>query len=84
MAAPIYPPQAAAQGLEGYVVVSYTVTAQGTTEDVVAIESSDPIFESASIDSVKRYRYEPRVIDDVPVAVPGLTIRIAFSLAQDN
>jgi TonB family protein len=81
--APIYPPPAAARGIEGYVVVKYTVATDGTTKDIEVVESSDTIFETASIESVQKYRYKPRVIDSTPVEVAGVTTRIVFELGED-
>jgi TonB family protein len=82
-AAPIYPPPAAARGLEGYVVAKYTVATDGTTKDIEIVESSDPVFENASIESVEKYRYRPQVIDGTSVEVAGVTTRIVFELGED-
>lgn len=82
--APIYPPRAAARGLEGYVVVSYTVNTSGTTEDINVLESSATLFEQAAIDAVEKYKYRPRIIDGQPVAVEGATSRIVFVLENDD
>jgi len=78
--APIYPPRAAQRGLEGYVVVQYTVTTTGDTRDVVVIESSSTLFDRAAIESAQKYKYKPRVIDGTPVEVAGVTTRIIFEL----
>jgi len=78
--APIYPPRAAQRGLEGYVVVQYTVTTTGETRDVVVIESSSSLFDRAAIESAQKYKYKPRIIDGTPVEVAGVTTRIEFVL----
>jgi TonB family protein len=78
--APIYPPRAAARGLEGYVVLSYTVNARGVTENIEVVESSAPGFEQASIESVEKYRYRPRIVDGQTVAVEGVVTRVLFDL----
>lgn len=78
--APIYPPRAAQRGLEGFVVVQYTVTTTGETRDVVVIESSSNLFERAAIESAQKYKYKPRIIDGTPVEVAGVTTRIEFVL----
>jgi protein TonB len=80
--APIYPARAAARGLEGYVIVEFTVTRTGTTKDVHVVESSSSIFEKASIDSALKYKYKPRVIDGEPVEVPGVRTKITFVLEE--
>lgn len=78
--APIYPPRAQARGLEGNVLVQYTVTTTGDTRDVVAIESSSSLFERSAIESAQKYKYKPRIIDGTPVEVPGVRTNIVFQL----
>lgn len=81
--APIYPPRAAARGLEGYVVVRYTVTAQGDVENATVVESSSSLFEQTALESAQHYKYKPRLENGVPVAVDGVTTRIEYVL-EDN
>lgn len=79
-AAPVYPPRAAQRSLEGYVVLSYTVNERGETEDIQVVESTSAEFEQASIESVEKYRYRPRLVDGRTVAVEGVTTRVVFEL----
>lgn len=78
--APIYPQRAAQRGLEGYVIVEYTVTTNGDTRDVVVIESTSSLFDRAAVDSAMKYKYKPRVIDGTAVEVVGVTTKIIFEL----
>jgi protein TonB len=78
--APIYPPRAAARGLEGHVVVEYTVTRTGSTKDITVVESTSSLFDRAAVDSASKYKYKPRVIDGIAVEVPGVTTKIIFEL----
>ena len=80
--APSYPSAAMSRGLEGYVILEYTVTKQGTVRDPVVIESSSSLFERSAIRSAERYKYKPRVIDGQPVEVPGVRTKISFKLAE--
>jgi protein TonB len=77
---PIYPQRAAARGLEGYVIVEYTVTTTGDTRDVVVIETTSSLFDRAAVDSAMKYKYKPRVIDGTAVEVAGVTTKIIFEL----
>ncbi len=79
-AVPQYPPEAARRELEGSVVLQFTVTAAGTTEDIVVIESSSPVFEQAAIDAVAKYRYRPSRRDGRSVATPGVLTEVTFTL----
>ncbi len=80
--APVYPSRAAQRGLEGHVVVEYTVTRQGTTKDIVVVESTSSLFERAAVDSAAKYKYKPRVINGEAVEVPGVRTIIRFELEQ--
>jgi periplasmic protein TonB len=78
--APLYPRRAEDLGLEGYVILEFTVTREGTVRDPRVIESSHSIFDRAAIEAALRFRYRPRVIDGEPVEVPGVRFRITFEL----
>ncbi len=81
--APQYPSRASSRGIEGYVILSYTVTKQGTVLNPVVIEAQpENIFNKAAIKSALRYKYKPRVIDGVPQDVPNVRTRITFKLAD--
>ena len=78
---PMYPPRAQARGIEGWVLVQFTVTKQGTTKDVVVIDA-DPkgYFERAAINAVKKYRYKPRIEDGIAVERTGVQLVISFAI----
>lgn len=78
--APNYPPAAERSGLEGYVIVSFTVNARGSVENVRVTESTHRVFERAAIDAARKFRFRPRVISGRPVAVDGVRRRITFTL----
>jgi len=80
--APVYPARAAARGLEGYVIVEFTVTRTGTTKDIRVVESSNSLFDRAAIDAAAKFKYKPRVINGEPVEVPGVRNRITFVLEK--
>jgi bla regulator protein blaR1 len=82
--APVYPPRAVARGLEGYVVVRYTVNETGSTENVEVVESSSTLFEQAAIESALKYKYRPRLENGTPVRVEGVTTRIEYVLEHDE
>ena len=81
--APQYPRRAQSRGIEGYVILEYTVTVQGTVRDPVIVESAPKnVFDKAAIKSALRYKYKPRVVDGVAVEVPGVRTRINFVLEK--
>lgn len=77
---PVYPSRALQRGLEGYVIVEYTVTKTGSTKNPQVVESTSSIFEDAAIESALKYKYKPRVINGEAVEVPGVQTKITFEL----
>jgi protein TonB len=83
---PQYPQRAASRGIEGWCLVSFTVTAQGTVdEDSIQIVDADPenIFDSSSRRAVSRFKFNPRVSDGVAVPVPGVRYLFRYNLADN-
>lgn len=80
---PQYPPRAQARGIEGRVLLRFTVTPQGTTDDVEVIDAEPKgYFERAAKQAVRRYKFKPRVENGVPVASPGKEIEISFEIDE--
>jgi protein TonB len=79
---PQYPARAAENGVEGFVLVSFTVTVEGTTRDVVVLESSHKMFERNAVKAAQKYKYKPRVVDGEPIEVTGVPVRIEFQLGD--
>ena len=80
--APEYPQKALAQNLTGTVTIEFTVDAKGETRDVRVAESSPPgVFDRAAITAIKRWRYQPAMVDGTPVEVPFRTA-IRFELPK--
>ncbi len=77
---PLYPDKAARLGLEGHVIVQFTVTAKGTVERVIVLESSHRVFERPSIQAAKKFRYKPRYVNGQAVAVDGVKNRFTFEI----
>ena len=81
--APQYPRRALSRGIEGYVILEYTVTKQGTVKDPLVIEAKpEGTFDRAAIKSALRYKYKPRVVDGEPIEVSGVRTRITFQLTE--
>ncbi len=78
--APVYPSRALSRGLEGFVDMSFTVTTAGTVKDPIVLQSTSSLFERAATRAVLEFKYKPRVVDGVPVEVPGVKTRITFEL----
>ncbi len=80
--APVYPARALSRGIEGYCDMSFTVTTTGTVADPLVTFSTSSLFERAATRAVLKFKYKPRVVDGIPVDVPGVTTRIRFQLEK--
>ncbi|MDX2411811.1 MAG: energy transducer TonB [Woeseiaceae bacterium] len=78
--APVYPARALSRGLEGYVDMSFTVTQAGTVRDPIVLFSTSSLFDRAALRAVMKFKYKPRVVDGIPVDVPGVKTRISFQI----
>lgn len=78
---PIYPTRAASRGIEGWVIVEFTVTANGSVRDPVVVQSEpSSIFNRAVERAVLKWKFKPRVVDGTPVEVPGVQTQLTFNL----
>jgi len=82
--APIYPHRALSRGIQGYCVVQYTVTRQGTIRDPFVVEDqcTSSLFHRASIQAALKFKYKPRVIDGQAVEVPGVQNKFTYEIEQ--
>ena len=95
---PQYPRRALSRGLAGYVIVEFTVTAQGTVKDpfvvekcghipnarspVDCVDKPNSVFDSAAVKAALKFKYKPKVIDGNPVETAGVQNKITFELAE--
>ena len=83
--APQYPRRAAQKGIEGYVVVEFTVSKLGTVKDVQVIEANPPnIFNRAAINAAKKFKYKPKIDNGVASDVAGVRNIIRFELDKSS
>ena len=79
--APVYPRRALQRGIEGFVIVEFTVTKQGAVRDPIVVEANPSgIFEQAAIDAAMKFKYKPRVVNGEATEVSGVQNRITFQI----
>ncbi|MGB2426060.1 MAG: energy transducer TonB [Alteromonas sp.] len=79
--AAVYPRRALQRGIEGFVIVEFTVTKQGSVRDPIVVEASPQgIFEQAALDAALKFKYKPRVVNGEPMEVAGVQNRITFKI----
>ena len=83
--APIYPQRALSRSIEGYCVVQYTVTRQGTIKNPFVVESqcTSSLFHRASLQASMKFKYKPRVMDGQAVEVPGVQNKFTYEIVED-
>jgi len=79
---PMYPRDAALQGLEGWVKVEFTITPVGTVKDPRVLDADPPrIFNREALRAILKWKFKPRVVDGVAVERRASQV-IDFSLDQ--
>ncbi len=71
-------PDGIEQTAEEFVIVKYTITQHGETEDVVISESSDRRFERSALDAVEAFEFVPILHEGQAVIVKDVLQRINY------
>ncbi len=82
--APIYPQRALTRGVQGYCVVEYAVTRQGTTRDPFVVEDqcTSSLFHRASLQAALKFKYKPRIINGEAVEVRGVQNKFTYEITE--
>ena len=80
--APVYPRRALSRGIEGYVIVEFTVTKQGTVREPHVLKAEpESLFDRAAMDAALKFKYKPRVVNGEAVEVAGVQNKISFQIS---
>ena len=78
---PIYPRRALRNGIEGYVVVEFSISETGAVINPVVIDTDKPgYFENAALNAALKFKYKPQVINGIPIQVSGVRNVFNFTL----
>ena len=78
---PQYPRRATQRGIEGWVLVQFTITAAGAVVDPMIVDADPPgIFNRSALRSIVKWKYKPRILNGKAVARPGVQHLITFEL----
>ncbi|MHA7838993.1 MAG: energy transducer TonB, partial [bacterium] len=82
---PQYPERALQRGIEGRVLVEFTISKSGSVKDakVIAYEPST-IFNKAAVKAVMQWKYNPKIENGKPVEQRGIRIAIPFRLGSET
>lgn len=78
---PKYPIQAARDGKEGWVKLSFTINEIGGVEDVKVIKAKPKrVFDKEAKRALRKWKYKPKVVDGKPMKQSGLTVQLDFKM----
>ena len=75
---PVYPPVARQTRISGVVILEVLIDPDGNVTNATVLRSIR-LLDKAAVDAVRQWKYEPTVLDGVPVSVV-MTVTVAFSL----
>jgi protein TonB len=80
---PKYPVQAARDGKEGWVRLSFTINEVGGVDDVEVIDA-DPkrVFDREAKRALRKWKYKPNIVDGKPTKQFGMKVQLDFKLDQ--
>ena len=80
---PRYPSRALSRGVEGWVLLEFTITPTGTVRDIAVVDAEPPmLFNSAAQRAVRRWKYKPRIEDGIAVERPGVQVVLTFEITD--
>lgn len=78
---PRYPERALARGLEGRVLVGFTVDRAGNVREARVLAAEPPnVFDRAALEAVSQWKYNPRVVHGRPTERKDMKIALPFRL----
>ncbi len=80
---PTYPIRAKDRGIEGWVVVSFTISKTGSVAEAsVTANHPNSIFNKEALRAIKKWKYNPKIEDGEPVERSGIEVKLNFTLTN--
>ena len=79
--APIMPPRAEKSG---HCRVRFNVSAEGAPFDVQTTYCTQSLFERATLKSVQRWKFNPKIVNGRPVAMTGVENKVTYRLTDER
>jgi protein TonB len=82
---PKYPAQAARDGREGWVQLSFTIDELGGVTDIKVLAAEPKrLFDREAKRALRKWKYRPKVVDGKPQRQSGMQVQLEFNLDQGN
>ncbi|NOH71773.1 TonB family protein [Vibrio pectenicida] len=80
---PRYPAKAEKRKVEGYVLIRFTIDPTGKPVDI-QVQKSQPkyMFDREAIYAIKKWKYQPKIVDGKSVSQQGQTVKLEFTLSK--
>lgn len=81
---PRFPTEAARQGISGWVMLNFSIDESGSVTDV-SVVAAEPknIFEREAIRALRRWKYQPQLVEGKAVKQTNLQVQLDFQLQQE-
>lgn len=80
---PAYPQRALQRGVQGYVVLSFSIDETGRPTDIQIVEAKPKrVFEREAMRALKKWKYQPRIEAGSAVVQPGQQVKLEFKINQ--
>ncbi len=80
---PRYPSRALSRGIEGWVLLEFSIDQLGQAIDPVVVEADPPgVFNRSAVNAVKRWKYRPMVEDGKPAIRQGVRQLFSYQIAK--
>lgn len=82
---PRYPIQAARDGIEGWVRLSFDINETGGVENVKVIEAEPKrVFNREAQRALRKWKYKPKMENGKATQQVGLTVELSFKLSEES
>ncbi|MCL9781274.1 energy transducer TonB [Vibrio sp. S4M6] len=80
---PRYPMIARQRKIEGYVLLKFNIDKEGRPTDIEVVEAKPKrIFDRNAIQSLRNWKYQPKIVDGQAVVQKGYVQKIEFKMSQ--
>jgi periplasmic protein TonB len=80
---PKYPIEAARDGIEGWVRLSFTIASSGQVVDIEVVDAEPKrTFDREAKRALAKWKYQPQVIDGNPIAQENMMVVLDFKLSE--